>query len=95
VKKTRKGSFLRIAAASLMLVAAYSALLCFPEPFFACSVRADNLILHSDQPFAGPAAQHVLYLVPAKLARSPLYSSRQDHHIFICNARWRQMAVLQ
>lgn len=91
IVKIRKSAFFRIAAASLMLVAAYSALLCFPEPFFAFSLRADHLILHSDQPLAGPAAQHVLKLAQAKLAASPLYSSRQDRHVFICNARWRQM----
>jgi hypothetical protein len=61
------------------------------EPFFSFSVRADNLILNSDQPFSGAAAKHVLELTEAKLARSPLYSGRQDHHIFICNAHWRQM----
>jgi len=48
-----KVGLLRIAAASLILVVAYSALLCVPEPFFSFSVRADNLILHSDQPFSG------------------------------------------
>jgi hypothetical protein len=86
-----KAALLRIAATTLALVAAYSALLCIPEPFFSFSVRADNLILHSDQPFSEAAAKHVLELTAAKLTRSPLYSSRQDHHIFICNARWRQM----
>jgi hypothetical protein len=86
-----KVAVLRIAAASLALVAVYSALLCMPEPFFAFSVRADNLILHSDKSFSGAAAKRVLDLAQAKLTRSPLYSSREDHHIFICNARWRQM----
>lgn len=28
----------------------YAALLCFPEPLFSFSVRADSLILHSDRP---------------------------------------------
>ena len=84
-------ALLRIAAASLLLFAVYSALLCVPEPFFSFSVRADNLTLHSDEPFSGAAARHVLELTEAKLMRSPLYSRRQEHHIFICNARWRQM----
>ncbi len=86
-----KFALLRIAGATLALVAAYSALLCMPGPFFAFSVRADNLILHSDRSFSGAVAKHVLDLAQAKLVRSPLYSSRQDHHIFICNARWRQV----
>jgi hypothetical protein len=41
-------------------------------------VRADNLILHSDQPFSGAAAKHLLELTEAKLARLPLYSTHQE-----------------
>jgi hypothetical protein len=74
----------------VILFVAYSELLCIPESFFSFSVRADNLVLHSDQPFSGAAAKRVLALTQAKLARSPLYSIGQDHHIYICNARWRQ-----
>jgi hypothetical protein len=86
-----RATLLRIAGASLALFAGYAALLCVPEPFFAFSVRADNLVLHSDRPFPQAAAMRVLELTAAKLAQSPLYSKTQDHHIFICNARWRQM----
>ncbi|MGD0299083.1 MAG: hypothetical protein ABSE86_18410 [Bryobacteraceae bacterium] len=62
-----------------------------PQPFFSFSVRANSLVLHSDRPFSAPAAERVLKLAEAKLATSPLYSSAQDHDIFICNSRWRQM----
>jgi hypothetical protein len=81
---------LRIGLAAIALFAAYSGLLCIPQPLFSFSVRANSLILHSDRPFAVPAAEHVLKLVEAKLATSPLYSSAQEHDIFICNSRWRQ-----
>jgi hypothetical protein len=70
---------------------AYSALLCIPQPLFSFSVRAGSLILHSDQPFSAVAATHVLELAEAKLASSPIYSSGQDHNVFICNSRWRQI----
>src|SRR6201999_1311751 len=80
----------RIALLTVFLCSAYALLLCLPGPFFSHSVRANNLVLHSDQPFSEPAAQHVLKLVEAKLAASPIYSSRQDQHIYICNVRWRQ-----
>jgi hypothetical protein len=73
-----------------MLFAAYASLLCFPEPLFSFSVRADSLILHSDRPMLEPAAKRVLELAEAKLATSPLYSSRRDHDVFICNSTWRQ-----
>ena len=82
---------LRIGLAATALFAAYSGLLCIPQPFFSFSVRANGLILHSDRPFSVPAAEHVVKLVEAKLATSPLYSSAQVYNIFICNSRWRQM----
>lgn len=83
-------ALLRIARSSLTLFAAYSVLMCFPEPFFSFSVRADNLILHADRPFTESAAKSVLDLAQAKLKTSPLYSTGIDQEIFICNARWRQ-----
>jgi hypothetical protein len=89
--RTVKAALVRIAVASATLFAAYSALLCFPQPFFSHSVRADGLILHSDRPLSEAAAKHVLALAEAKLASSPLYSIQRDHDIFICNSRWRQV----
>jgi hypothetical protein len=84
-------ALLRITLTATALFAGYSALLCMPQPFFSFSARANSLILHSDRPFSVSAAEHVLKLAEAKLATSPLYSNTQDHHIFICNSRWRQM----
>jgi hypothetical protein len=88
--RIRKAVLLRIALPVPVFFAAYATLLCAPEPFFSFSVRADNLTLHSDRPFPVAAAKHVLKLTEAKLASSPLYSSRQQHDVFICNSRWRQ-----
>ena len=81
----------RIAAGAAVLFGACAALLCIPQPFFSFSVRANNLILHSDRQFSAPAAEHVLELVQAKLEKSPLYVIAQDHDIFICNSAWRQV----
>jgi hypothetical protein len=89
--RTAKAALVRIAVASATLFAAYSALLCFPQPFFSHSVRADGLILHSDRPFSEAAAKHVMALTQTKLASSPLYSRQPEYDIFICNSRWRQM----
>lgn len=84
-------SIARIAAASAILITAYAALLCVPEPLFSYSVRANNLVVHSDRPLSTPAAKHVLDRVEAKLAASPLYSRAQNHDIYVCNSRWRQI----
>jgi hypothetical protein len=89
--QTRKTVFVRIVAAAGGLFAAYAVLLCIPQPFFAFSVRAGNLVLRSDREFSEGAGKQVLELAARKLARSPLYSGRQSHSVFICNSRWRQM----
>ncbi|HME10097.1 MAG TPA: hypothetical protein VKG25_23775 [Bryobacteraceae bacterium] len=86
-----KTAVLRIAGASAALFLSYSALLCVPQPLFSFSAQADNLTLHSDRQFSAVAAQQVLALAEAKLATSPLYSKDRGHHVFLCNARWRQM----
>ena len=86
-----KTKLLKIAAGSAAVLTCYAALLCLPGPFFAHRVRAAGLALHSDQPLPEDAAKHVLTLAVAKLAMSPLYKNGQEFHVFICNARWRQM----
>jgi hypothetical protein len=82
---------LRIAALTILLFAVYALILCIPSPFFGHSVRAHSLVLHSDRRFSELDARHILELAETKLASSPLYSNQQDHHIYICNSRWRQM----
>jgi hypothetical protein len=81
---------LKIGAAILGMVALILLLLSVPQPFFTTSVNAKNLKLYSDQPFAPTAGQHVLELAEARLATSPIYFAEQNHHVFICNTRWRQ-----
>ena len=89
--KTLTSRLVRTLVATAALFVGYSALLCLPQPFFSSSVRASNLIIHSDRPLPGPAARYVLELVQAKLASSPLYAAQDTHHIYICNSRWRQI----
>jgi hypothetical protein len=79
-----------LAVVAVLAFALYWALLCFPQPFFRSSVQADNLALYSDQSFAPEAGKRILETVEAKLAASPLYSARERHAAYICNARWRQ-----
>lgn len=88
--RVKKKVLLKIGATSFAVLISYWLLLCFPQPFFRSSVSANNLRLYSDQPIDTAAGEQVLKLVEAKLSASPLYSPEQRHHIYICNARWRQ-----
>ena len=81
----------RIVLISTMLLVAWAALLAIPQPLFRFSVRAENLVLFSDRPFSDGAGKRVLEMADRKLSRSPLYSSRREYHVFICNSHWRQM----
>jgi hypothetical protein len=89
--RTQETALVRIVVTSGMLFASYAGLLGIPQPFFAFSVRAENLVLQSDREFSEAAGKEVLELAVKKLARSPLFSGRQSHSVFICNSRWRQM----
>jgi hypothetical protein len=89
--RTRETALVRIVVASGMLFASCAGLLGIPQQFFAFSVRAENLVLQSDREFSEAAGKQVLELAAKKLARSPLFSGRQSHSVFICNSRWRQM----
>lgn len=88
--KIRPKHVLKVLSAIVGLIALIFLLLNFPQSFFSNPVSAKNLTLYSDREFQPAAAQQVLSLVEAKLAKSPLYSPAQKHLIFICNARWRQ-----
>ena len=46
-----------------------------------------------DSPFSQEEGKRILELVEAKLATSPLFSPQMHHSIFICNARWRRIAL--
>jgi len=72
------------------VLASYWVLLCFPQPFFSSSVEANNLVLYSDRSFTPEAGRKILETVEARLAASPLYSARDRHAAFVCNAAWRQ-----
>src|SRR5690348_10420322 len=88
-----KAAMARIVLLSAAIFASYAALLAIPQPLFSYSVRANNLVLHSDLPFSEAAARNILQLAAKKLERSPLYSPQQPHSVFVCNARWRQMLL--
>jgi hypothetical protein len=69
-------------------MAAWLALLCFPEPLFPHSLVRGNVTLRSDAPLP-PAAAGVLEEARARLARSPWDDPRLNHRIFLCQTRSR------
>jgi hypothetical protein len=86
IKRLVVGIVFVTSAAFVLMLIIYN----FPQPFFTCRTQKGNLALYSDRPFAANVGNHILALVDANLRRSPLYSSRQRHRIFICNSKWRR-----
>jgi hypothetical protein len=81
----------RLVLAGLALFAAYTVLLCVPQPLFSHSVRAGGIVLYSDRPLPEAAAHNLLRLSLEKLAKCPLYVAHPDAGVYICNSRWRQV----
>lgn len=88
---TRK--FAAIISVIAIIFLAYLLLLCFPQPFFKDSIRYRNLTLYSDRPFDMESGLRVLAMAQDKLGDSPFYSPSEEHAIFICNERWRQILL--
>jgi hypothetical protein len=80
----------RLALAALVLFGGYAALLNVPQPFFAHSVRAENITLYSDHPLPEEATRKVLLSAMGKLTKTPLYAARPAASVFVCNERWRE-----
>lgn len=89
----KKASLFRIAVMTAALIMSYAMLLNFPQPLFPHSVKAANLVLHSDLPFAEDDGKRILRLAESKLKRSPLYQPGSTYNAYLCNARWRQMLL--
>ncbi|MBK8315203.1 MAG: hypothetical protein IPL01_14815 [Acidobacteria bacterium] len=86
---TRKfGAIISVIA---IIFLAYLLLLCFPQPFFKDSIRYRNLTLYSDRPFDMESGLRLLAMAQDKLGDSPFYLPSEEHTIFICNERWRQI----
>ena len=85
-----KSLFLRTTLAAVTLFIAYLLLLIFPQPLFSCGLRRSP-----HPPFRSALFQKWRGKRPAgcggKLGQVPAHSDRHDHHIFICNERWRQI----
>jgi hypothetical protein len=76
---------LRIVAGALPLSAAWLVLTIHPQPLFAYSLRADNIVLYARRPFP-PQAEQILKDALSRLRRSPLYDPSREHHAFLCDS---------
>jgi hypothetical protein len=88
--KSWRSRVARLGLAAVVLFVAYAALLCTPQPFFAYSVRAGNIIVYSDRPLPEGATRKVLRSSLERLAKCPLYAAHPSANVFICNSRWRE-----
>ncbi|PWF43379.1 hypothetical protein C7C56_021350 [Massilia glaciei] len=70
------------------LVAAYIAVLSWPQPLFAHHVRHQNYEVWSDQPIPPQIAQ-VLDDATRRLRGSAFHAPETPIRLFICNANWR------
>lgn len=68
----------------LLLASAWLALIAHPHPLFAHHTRVANLVLHAREPLPAEARAQ-LEDVLRRVARSPLYDARREHHIFLCD----------
>ncbi|MFD2367752.1 hypothetical protein [Pseudoduganella sp. GCM10020061] len=78
----------RLALGLFALVAAYVAIVSFPQPMFAHHVRYQNYEVWSDEPIPDSIAA-VLDDATRRLKTSELYKPDWTIKLFICNAPWR------
>jgi hypothetical protein len=63
---------------------AYVALVAYPQPLFAHSLRRGNIVLHARQPLP-PEAEVLLDDVLARVRQSPLHVEQRVHHAYLCD----------
>ena len=79
------------ACASLACAAlAFGALIFWPDPLFAFSLRAGKIVIASDRPIPTAAGERVLADCERLLERSPLKAQGREYRLYVMNASWRQ-----
>jgi hypothetical protein len=68
----------------------YAALIFWPDPLFAFSLRAGKLVVSSDQVIPQAGSERLLRDCEALLERSPLKAEGREYRLYITNADWRQ-----
>lgn len=79
-----------LAALIAIVVASPVAIISYPQPLFAHSLRTDHLELWSDVAFDEQSGRNLLADITQRLEQSPLYHGDGVHRIFVVNQPWRR-----
>jgi hypothetical protein len=83
-----KKTLLRGVLGLVAIATAYLTLLVAPDPLFAYEERGRFIEVHSDEALP-PEARDVIAIAEARVERSPLFDASREHHVYVCNTRWR------
>lgn len=67
----------------------FGALLFWPDPLFAFSLRAGRIIIASDRPIPAGGGERLLHECERLLERSPLKAEGREYRLYVTNASWR------
>lgn len=82
---------LLLAGSALGFIAvSYAALIFWPDPLFAFSLRAGKIVISSDQPIPKAGGERLLRDCEKLLERSPLKAEGREYLVYVTNADWRQ-----
>jgi hypothetical protein len=68
----------------------FGALIFWPDPLFAFSLRAGKIIVASDRPIPTAGGERFLHDCERLLERSPLKAEGREYRLYVTNAAWRQ-----
>src|SRR5258706_8770897 len=68
----------------------FGALIFWPDPLFAFSLRAGKIIVASDRPIPPAGGERFLHECERLLERSPLKAQGREYRLYGTNADWRQ-----
>jgi hypothetical protein len=86
IKRTLLWAGAALATAALL----FGALIVWPDPLFAYSLRTGKIILASDRPIPSAGGERFLRDCERLLERSPLKPKGRQYRVYVTNADWRQ-----
>jgi hypothetical protein len=85
-----KRTLLWACAALVSAAISFGALILWPDPLFAFSLRAGKIIVASDRPIPPAGGERFLHDCERLLERSPLKHQGREYRLYVTNADWRQ-----
>src|SRR5499427_10446621 len=83
-------SLLWACAALASAAMSFGALIFWPDPLFAFSLRAGKIIVASDRPIPSAGGERFLRDCERLLERSPLKAKGHRYRVYVTNENWRQ-----